>query len=96
MAIIIGKTTAAVANSELFNVTREEPVTLTADALATTEEVDIFYRGHDVADWKPLIDSTGAAVKLTATIYQQVLNGVGTYYVAKDATAGACGVFARS
>lgn len=92
--IVSPTTSARVGTAPDFTVSREGPATLSADALATTEEVDIYYRPSYEAAWKLAVDSSGTALVLTATAYQLILDGVGEYKIDKDATASACGVYA--
>lgn len=93
---IVSPTTSARAggNSPDFTVSRGQPVVLSADALATTEEVDVYYRPDQKAAWKLAVDNAGTAIVLTATAYQLIFEGVGEYKIDKDATASACGVYA--
>ncbi len=82
---LIAPTTGS-ATAEL-NTGAVRSVTLSADNLATTEEVDI------LLDGKAITDDTGTVKKLTASIPAIVIEGGNVYSVLKDATAGSCGVY---
>ena len=92
MPTLIQPTTSAVTASSAteFQV-GQRPVTLSADSLAGSEEVDIQYSGNGGRTWQTLQDDVGA-ITLTATRGQIYIEGPGKYRVAKDATASACGV----
>ena len=89
-AVLYSATTAPIADP--FDSHDYAAVTLVADNLATTEEVDIYVAaGNSV---KVAADSAGTAYKLTATAPQITLEGGPVYTVSKDATASACSVVA--
>lgn len=88
---LIASQTAAVTAKAPFNSAGYESVTVSADNLATTEEVDIFVNAGGT--WKTAVDATGTAYKLTASITFQTLVAGPIYAATKDVTAGACGVF---
>ena len=95
MSILIASTTSAVSASEAtqFIVRNSAPVTLSANALTGSEEVDITYSGDQGATWTTAYNfDTGTALVLTATAPQVELSGVGYYRAAKDATVSACAV----
>ena len=93
MTRLIAPQTSAVTASEdtQFQVSQGRAMTISATALATTEEVDITYSG-DGTSFTTATDDSGNAIVLTASIGQILLRGVGTYRIAKDATAAECGV----
>jgi len=76
-----------------FDAALYSSVTISADNLAGVEEVDIYEAAGNT--WKIATDGTGTAYKLTATVTSWNLIGGKTYAVSKDATAGACGVYAH-
>jgi hypothetical protein len=88
---VMASGTAAVTAKQPFETNGYSGVIVSADNLATTEEVDIFVNVGGT--WKTLVDASGTAVKLTATITFQNLQPGPCYAVVKDATAGSCGVF---
>ena len=95
MSILIASTTSAVSASATtqFEVVRGYPVTLSANTLAGSEEVDIEYSADIGTTWTTAYNfDTGTAIVLTATAPQVEISGVGYYRVAKDATASACSV----
>ena len=99
MSILIASTTSAVSASAAtqFYVNSRQPVTLSANALAGSEEVDITYSGDGGVSFTTAFNyDTGTALVLTATAPQLELSGVGVYRVAKDATVSACSVNALS
>lgn len=89
---IIAPTTGAVVHGETtaFETSIYPGVMLKADVLAGAEEVDIYVAANTT--WV-LAVVDGAVAKLTATAPSIVLPGGPRYAVAKDATAGACGVY---
>ncbi len=89
---LIAPTTAAVVAKVPLDATGYAAVILSANLLAGAEEVDIFFNSGGT--WMTAADSTGTAIKLTATITSQVLEGGPMYGVLKDATVGACAVVA--
>lgn len=93
MFSVIAPVTDAVAAHVLVDASNHEWVMLAANNLAGAEEVDILIRvgGGYVA--APNQAQTGPA-KLTATITAVKMEGGLEYAVLKDATAGACGVYA--
>lgn len=91
MQTIISPTAAAVTTEADLSTKYYENVVVAADALATTEEVDIFIK---VNGEYVIYASGGTAIKLTATQPSATLPGGPIYGFLKDATADACGVFA--
>jgi hypothetical protein len=89
---LIPAQTAAVTAKAAFDSAGYDEVTIAADVLATTEEADLFVEVNGT--WKTLVDLTGTAVKLTASITMVNLAGGPRYGVIKDATASACAVVA--
>ncbi len=84
---LINPTTSSVATGVEVEATAYEFVCITADNLATTEEVDI------QVDGKAVTNEAGTVLKLTATIPLMKLTGGVRYTVLKDLTAVACGVY---
>ncbi len=79
--------------STQFYADDEEPVTLSATALAGSEEVDITYSGDGGTTFTVAYDyPTGSALVLTASKPQVTITGAGIYRVAKDSTASVCAV----
>lgn len=77
-----------------FTISKGEFYTLSADVLAGAEEVDIYYRANENAEWAVAGDvATEAPITLKAGAPAVELSGIGQYYVAKDATTSACGVY---
>lgn len=66
-------------------------VVISADALAGAEEVDIYALSGGT--WLPVVNVSGTAQKLTASISQLKLESGPTYAASKDATAADCGVY---
>jgi hypothetical protein len=89
---VIPSQTAAVTTKAPIETGGYAAVVISANLLAGAEEVDIFFNSGGT--WMTAADATGTAIKLTASITSQVLEGGPTYAVVKDATVGACGVFA--
>lgn len=89
---VIASQTAAVTAKATVESGSYQTITISADNLAGVETADIFVNVGGT--WKTLVDATGTAVKLTASITFQCLEGGPTYGVTKTATAGSCGVFA--
>ena len=89
---LIAATTSAVTAKADFNSGAYPAVVIAADNLAGAEEADIFMDVNGT--WKTVVDLTGTAVKLTASITMVTLEGGPRYGVVKDATAGACAVVA--
>lgn len=87
MKEIIAPITAASATKKL-HINSDRYVSVGADNLAGAEEVtfDVNMGGN----WEPL----APAVKLDASTNVIQLAGPNTYRINKDATAGACGVYA--
>lgn len=85
---VISSTTLAATGK--FHV-RRAPARLSATGLAGAEEVDLFVLDGDITTIA--YDADGAAIKLTATKPQVVLDAPGPYHIAKDATAAASAVF---
>ena len=84
--VLINAATASTSLTEC-NTAGYSVVAISADNLATTEEVDI------LVDGKAVTDTAGTAQKLTATIpILQLLGGI-RYQLSKDTTAGACSVY---
>jgi len=79
------------AGTAVFDARGYSEVVITADALATTEEVDISHASGGTFILSR--NDVGAAYVLTATITSIRLAGGLIYGVAKDATASACGVY---
>lgn len=81
--------TAAVIDASAY-----EWVGISADNLATTEEVDVYVRAGGT--WKLAYDeqATPVAIVLTATRCYRELSGGKAYALHKDATAGACAMWA--
>lgn len=75
-----------------FNSKWYKHVVLAADTLAGAEEVDIYIEVN--GKYLVAIDTDNEVAKLTATAPVITLPGGPVYAVLKDATAGACGVFA--
>lgn len=93
--VMVSPQTAAVANTASTGVdaTGYREVVIHADNLATTEEVDIYMNSN--GSKKPVYNyNASAAAVLTATAPAIALLGGLEYFVAKDATAGSCGVYA--
>ena len=88
---IIVPTVSAVAASDTTKFDVQVSATLSATLLAGAEEVDISYSGDGGASYQ-LVYQDDNPVTLTATKPQVRLLSPGLYRVAKDATAGACGV----
>lgn len=89
---VIAPTADAVSTTQLVDASNWEWVTLCADALATTEEVDIYIRAGTT--WVPAPNrALDGAAKLTATITALRLEGGVEYGIRKDATASPCGVY---
>lgn len=88
---VISAQTAAVAAKQPFSGEGASTLLVTADLLAGAEEVDLFVESNGT--WLTLVDSTGTAVKLTATMPMVVLEGGWRYAATKDTTVGACGVY---
>ncbi len=94
---VIAPTTDAVAYnnasglSKPFDTTAYSHVSVSADNLATTEEVDIFIVSPTGV--KAATNVSGTAQKLTASIPGLALEPGFTYICSKDATASACGVY---
>ncbi len=78
-----GATTLTQVNAQSY-----PSIILSADNLAAAEEVDIYYENGKV-----VTDSSGTAIKLTATITAVPLLGGVIYFASKDVTAGACALF---
>lgn len=95
MHVMVSPTTAAVANTACIgvNAVGYREVVIHADNLAGAEEVDIYLNSNST---KIAIKNynTSAAAKLTADDPAITLVGGLEYFVAKDATAGSCGVYA--
>lgn len=94
---LIAATTDAVtteAELEVYQDLTGIPVQVVADNLAGVEEVDIFVSVDGGTTWITLVDSVGTAIVLTATVPMQTIYGQGLYGFLKDATVGACGVYA--
>lgn len=89
--ILIQATTSAVSGAETQLILGDEKCLLVASDLATTEEVDVLVTLGD-GSTLPWLDSSGAAVKLTATKYMAGIQGPGIVRLSKDATASACSV----
>lgn len=91
----IARTTSAVAYTDAaskpFDSSKYSSVVVSADNLATTEEVDIYALSGGT--WKAVVNVSGTAQKLTASIPHLKLESGPLYKCAKDATAGACGVY---
>lgn len=88
--LVIPSQTAAVTTKALVDLSAYESGSLTASALATTEEVDIWYWSGEA--WVLLNDADGTTISLTASRRGVTLQGGMVYAVAKDATASACSV----
>lgn len=88
---VIQATSDAVSTKQPFETYNHKFVIVGTDALATTEEADLFVKQGNT--WVTLTDLTGTAVKLTASIQSITLDGGPEYAATKDATAGACGVY---
>jgi hypothetical protein len=88
--VIFPATTDAVTAKQPFETAGYQAVTVAADVLAGAEEADLFVSVNGT--WKTLVDLTGTAVKLTATITMVTLEGGPLYAVTKDSTASACTV----
>lgn len=90
---LISARTAAVAlgSAETVFVPQGSVAKLSATALATTEEVDIYDVGL-LRETTALYDRSGNLQKLTATAPQIRLHGPLRFTIAKDITAGACAV----
>jgi hypothetical protein len=88
---IIVPQTAAVTEEQDLSTKYYKNVVVAADGLAGAEEVDIFIK---VNGEYVIYASGGTAIKLTATQPSATLPGGPIYGFLKDATAGACGVFA--
>lgn len=83
---ILAATTSAASNALFFDAQTLEFINVSADNLATTEEVDF------LVDGKAVTNQGGTAIKLTASIPMQRLEGGVYYRIDKDATAGACAI----
>ena len=91
--LVSSQTDAVLASRETqFEVREGQPATLSATALATTEEVDITYSGDNGTTFTTAFNDSDTALVLTATKAQLLILGVGVYRVAKDSTASACAV----
>lgn len=91
--IISPRTAAVIApNYGLFNSSWYKHVVIAADLLAGAEEVDIYIKLGD--RYITAIDTDNEIAKLTATAPAITLPGGPVYAILKDATAGACGVYA--
>jgi hypothetical protein len=88
---VIVATTDAVSTKQSFETQGYPSVIICADNLDGSEEVDLFMLVGD--EWKTVVDETGTAKKLTASITMLVLIGGPVYAATKDATAGATGVY---
>ena len=88
---VIAPATGAVANTtNEVNSAGYDAVTVSCPGLATTEEVDIYVK---TAGGYAIFGVVGTAWKLTATIQAISLPAGPVYAFAKDATAGAAGVY---
>ena len=67
------------------------PITISADALATTETVAVYVKVGST--WIAVPDGLGGTAKLTATSPILALNAGPTYALTKSITASACGVY---
>jgi hypothetical protein len=88
--LIFVPTTDAVTAKQPFETAGYQAVIVAADKLAGAEEVDLFIDANGT--WLTLADSSGTAIKLTATITSLALEGGPRYACTKDATATATGV----
>lgn len=93
---MVARTTSAVSNSSALSIAADcsawAEVCIHADGLAGAEEVDIYMNSNGTLI--PVYDSgTSAAAVLTASKPQLRLAGGVEYRVAKDSTAGSCGVY---
>ncbi len=100
MTILIDPTTSSVSASQdtTFRVGAGSPVTISANALAGSENVDIEYSPDGSSTtWSVAYNfDSGEALVLSATGAQLILNGTGYYRVSKDATVSSCGVYLHS
>lgn len=93
---IIAAQTGAVATQKPYKITQDRvPTTIIADNLAGAEEVDIYFSVDAGATWV-LLYVDDVAVVLTATANAKTFYGPMLIGVLKDATAGACGVYAAT
>lgn len=93
---LIPQQTAAETTQQKYKITADRcPTTIMADNLAGAEEVDIYFSVDGGTTWETLFVD-GLAVKLTATDNAKTFFGPMLIGVTKDATAGACGVFAAT
>ena len=91
---LISATTDAVSTKAPYKITQDRvPVTIVADNLAGSEEVDFYFSIDAGANWV-LLQVDGSPVVLTATDNAKTFFGPMLIGVVKDATASACGVYA--
>jgi hypothetical protein len=91
---LITPTTAAVAEPVGFDSSALATVVVAATGLAGAEEAAVFIRAG--GDWVEATDLSGNPVVLTETVTMMALVPGPIYGVAKDATAGAAGVYLNS
>ena len=91
---LIAKQTDAVATKAAYKINQDRiPTTIVADVLAGAEEVNFYFSIDAGVTWATL-QVDGSPVVLTATDNAKTFYGPMLIAVDKDATAGACGVFA--
>lgn len=88
---LISPTTAAVTTSAVLETQNYDSIVLHADGLAAAEEVDVYILGGQT---EVLYPGSASPAKLTATAAAITLPPGPTYGIRKDATVGACGVYA--
>jgi len=93
---LIPQQTAAEATQKPYKITADRvPTTILADNLAGAEEVDFYFSIDGGTTWK-VLQVDGSPVVLTATDNAKTFFGPMLIGVTKDATAGACGVYAAT
>ena len=93
---LIAAATGAVVTQVPYKITEDRvPTTIIADNLAGAEEVDIYFSVDAGTTWH-LLYVDDVAVVLTATYNAKTFYGPIMIGVLKDATAGACGVYAAT
>ena len=91
--VLIAPVTGAVVAKAPFQITQDRcPVTILADGLATTEEVDLYWSIDGGTTWV-LLQQGGAPIVLDATNNAVKIDHPMLIGVVKDATAAACGVY---
>lgn len=91
---LIAAATGAVVTQVPYKVNQDRiPTTIVADNLAGAEEVDLYFSIDRGANWI-VLNVDGSPVVLTATDNAKTFYGPLYIGILKDATAGACGVYA--